>query len=425
MWSRAHAAAGPKRATIGDQRKGCVMPRALLHIVRARRTRTRSFGTVTRCSSWNALRLAVTEGGARADRGAATRQRTRRDERKPGARVTTIDVPLIAPDEVSRRSARHSRPWTLGINAGRRSVGHGHGSDHRHEPASTGRAFAVGIALNLAFVAIEGAYGVRSGSTALLADATHNLSDVLGLMIAWTVSVLAQRKATVHRTYGLRASTILGALANALFLLVVVGGLAWESIHRLREPAATSGPTMIAVAAAGVLVNGVSALMFMRSQKRDANVRAAFLHLLADAAVSLGVVVAGAIIWKTSLAWVDPVTSLAISAVVLIGTWQLLKEAIHLALAGVPPHVDAASVREYLAALPEVCEVHDLHVWALSTTEVALTAHVVMPWTAEPPAFMHALQHELHERFGIDHATVQIEPLASAASCRQAREGAV
>lgn len=305
-------------------------------------------------------------------------------------------------------------------------MSHVHAADHRHATApEMGRAFAVGIGLNVAFVAIEAAYGVMVDSTALLADAVHNLSDVLGLVVAWVVSTLAKRKATARHTYGLRGSTILGALANAVLLLVVVGGLMWEAFNRLGKPEPTQGLTMMAVAAIGVVVNGASALMFLRGGKRDANVRGAFLHLAADAAVSVGVVVAGAIIWKTSWLWVDPAMSLLISVVVLAGTWGLLREALHLALAGVPSHVDAGAVRAYLAALPGICEVHDLHVWAMSTTEVAMTAHVVMTWESEPPSFLRDLERELHERFGIDHSTVQIEPVNAAAACKQAREGAV
>lgn len=304
-------------------------------------------------------------------------------------------------------------------------MAHSHAAEHRSPASATGRAFAIGIGLNLVFVVVEAVYGVLAGSTALLADATHNLSDVLGLAVAWFVSALAKRKATDRRTYGLRSSTILGALANAVFLLVVVGGLAWEAVSRLRAPAPAAGLTMIAVAGIGAVVNGASALLFLHDRKHDANIRGAFLHLLADAAVSVGVVVAGAVILKTGWLWVDPVTSLVISAVILISTWDLLKEALHLALAGVPGHVDAVAVRAYLAALPGVCEVHDLHIWALSTTETALTAHLVMPWDADPPAFLHDLEHELKHRFGIDHTTVQFEPMHAGAICSRTADDAV
>jgi cobalt-zinc-cadmium efflux system protein len=305
-------------------------------------------------------------------------------------------------------------------------MGHVHDGTHRHDAApDMGGAFAVGIGLNLTFVAVEAVFGVLADSTALLADAAHNLSDVLGLAVAWSVSALAKRKATARHTYGLRGSTILGALANAVLLLVVVGGLMWEALTRLSEPDSAHGGTMMAVAAAGVVVNGASALMFLRAGKRDANVRGAFLHLAADAAVSLGVVIAGAVIATTSWFWVDPATSLLISVIVLIGTWGLLREALHLALAGVPSHVDPAAVRSYLERLPGVCGVHDLHIWAMSTTEVAMTVHLVMAWHAEPPTFLPRLDHELHAHFGIDHTTVQIEPLGVHADCRQAADDAV
>lgn len=287
------------------------------------------------------------------------------------------------------------------------------------------RAFAFGIALNVAFVVVESISGVLASSTALLADAVHNLSDVLGLVVAWGASALARRKATPRHTYGLRGSTILGALANALLLVVVVGGLAWEALDRLRDPEPAQGVTMLVVAAFGVLVNGASALLFLRGRKRDANIRGAFLHLLADAAVSLAVVIAGAIIWRTAWLWVDPAASLLISAVVLMSTWGLLKEALHLALSGVPMHVDSLQVRAYLADLPGVCDVHDLHIWPMSTTEVAMTAHLVMPWPAQPPDFLPGIERDLRDRFAIDHATIQVDPLHAGEVCPRTEDDAV
>jgi cobalt-zinc-cadmium efflux system protein len=239
------------------------------------------------------------------------------------------------------------------------------------------------------------------------------------------VSVLAKRKATVRHTYGLRSATILGALANAMLLPAAIGAVSWEAVNRLREPEPAQGLTMLAVAAVGIVINGASALMFLRGQARDANVRAAFLHLTADAAVSVGVVVAGLVIWKTSWAWVDPLASLLISAVVLVGTWDLLRQALHLAVAGVPRHIDLVAVKSYLASLPGVCAVHDLHIWAMSTTEVAMTAHLVMPWTERPPDFLTGLPRELHERFDIDHSTVQIEPLEAEAACPQGGQSTI
>ncbi len=291
--------------------------------------------------------------------------------------------------------------------------GHDHHDHHRDRAATVGdlsRAFAFGVALNLGFVGLEAALGIVARSTALLADAAHNLGDVLGLLLAWGAATLARRAPSRMHTYGLRRSTVLAALANAVLLLAAVGAVAWEAIGRLRVPAEPSGPMMMGVAAAGVAVNGLSALLFRRASQRDANVRGAYLHLLADAAVSAAVVVAGAILWQTGWSWVDPVASLLVSAVVLYGTYRLFRDALHLAMDGVPKHIDLDAVRAYLGALPEVAGVHDLHVWAMSTTEVALTAHLVIHWTERPPAFLEGLEHTLEERFGIAHATVQLEP---------------
>jgi cobalt-zinc-cadmium efflux system protein len=294
---------------------------------------------------------------------------------------------------------------------------------HEHSHPATrendlGRAFALGVALNVGFVVAEAAAGLLAGSTALLADAAHNLSDVLGLLMAWGASTLARRTPSPHHTYGFRRSTILAALANAVFLLAAVGAVAWEAIGRLRTPGAPESTAMIAVAALGVLVNGWSALLFRRAGRGDANVRAAFLHLVADAAVSAGVVLAGVVLWLTGWTWVDPVTSLGVSAVVLFGTWGLFRDAFHLAMDGVPRGIDLEEVRRYLLALPQVATVHDLHVWAMSTTEVALTAHLVMPWGECPPPFLETLDHELETRFGIAHATIQIEPDSRAPCAR-------
>lgn len=294
--------------------------------------------------------------------------------------------------------------------------------DHAHPPVAKpddlGRAFAVGIALNVAFVALEAVFGVIAHSTALLADAAHNLSDVLGLVMAWGASALARRAPSSLHTYGFRRSTVLAALANAVLLLAAVGAVAWEAIGRFRAPAEPQATTMMWVAAAGVLVNGVSALLFHKGSKDDANVRGAFLHLVADAGVSAGVVVAGAVLWRTGWTWVDPFTSLLVSTVVLLGTWGLLRDALHLAMDGVPRNVELEKIRAFLAGLPDVATVHDLHVWAMSTTEVALTAHLVMPWRDRPPAFLAGLEHELGDRFGIAHATVQIDPSETNACAR-------
>jgi len=293
----------------------------------------------------------------------------------------------------------------------------GHDHEHHEEPTAPGRAFALGIALNVGFIVVEAVFGVLAHSTALLADAAHNTSDVLGLGLAWGASVLARRRPSLRHTYGLRASTVLAALTNAVLLLVAVGGVAWEAIRRFGDPGSVEGATVLTVAAAGVVINAASALLFLAGRKRDVNVRAAFVHLAADAGVSLGVVVAGAVIWRTGWSWVDPAASLAISLVVLVGTWELLQEALHLALAGVPEHISFVEVEEYLRNLPGVAEVHDLHIWPMGTTEVALTAHLIMTWPVEPPAFLGELEHELRDRFGVHHATVQVEPLREGAAC--------
>lgn len=282
----------------------------------------------------------------------------------------------------------------------------------------------MGIALNVAFVVTEAGFGVLSRSTALLADAAHNLSDVLGLALAWGATRLAQRRPTSRLTYGMRRSTQLAALASALLLLFAVGGVTWEAVERLSAPPEVEGRTMMIVAAIGVGVNALSALLFLRDQRRDVNVRAAFVHLLADALVSVGVVVAGLALSLTGWRWLDPAVSLVISAVILASTWGVLRESLHLSLDGVPGHIDLEAVRGHLAALPGVREVHDLHVWAMSTTEVALTAHLVLDWPDREPAFLATLEGELERRFGIGHATVQLESCEGGA-CGRAQPGAV
>ena len=302
------------------------------------------------------------------------------------------------------------------------SADHSHAHHHGAAGSTLSRAFAVGVALNVTFVVVEAIYGIAAHSTALLADSAHNASDVLGLGLAWIAASLARRKPSLRHTYGLRASTVLAALTNAVLLLVAVGGVSWEAIRRLVDPDThhVEGLTVLAVAAVGVVINAASALLFLRGRKDDANVRAAFLHLAADAGVSLGVVVAGAAIMKTGWDWLDPAVSLAVSIVVLVSTWELLRDALHLALAGVPSGVNVVAVQDFLQSLPGVCEVHDLHIWPMGTTEVALTAHLVLPWTAQPPSFLQDLEHELKKRFGIDHATVQLEPQDAGTSCELA-----
>jgi cobalt-zinc-cadmium efflux system protein len=300
---------------------------------------------------------------------------------------------------------------------------HAHHHGHSHGARTLSRAFAIGTVLNAAFVVVEVAFGVAAQSVALVADAVHNFGDVLGLGLAWAAARLALRRPSPRRTYGLRRSTILAALANAILLLVSIGGVGWEAVRRLRVGVAEAqGTTMIVVAAVGVVVNGASAAFFAADRKHDANVRGAFLHLVSDAAVSLGVVGAGALVVTTGYAWVDPVASLAVAAAVLWGTWRLLREALDLALDAVPAGIDVDEVRGYLAALPDVSEVHDLHIWAMSTTETALTAHLVMRTTPCSPAFLENACETLEHRFGIHHATLQME---GGAPCAQAPDDVV
>jgi cobalt-zinc-cadmium efflux system protein len=289
------------------------------------------------------------------------------------------------------------------------SHGHGHGHGHSHAPADFGHAFAIGTALNLAFVAVEAAFGIAADSVALLADAGHNLSDVLGLLIAWGAATLAKRPASGRFTYGLKSSSILAALANAILLLVAVGAILWETIRRLADPPPVMADALIWVAAAGIVVNGATALLFLRGRDGDLNVRGAFLHMTVDALVSAGVVVAGLVILWTGLTWIDPVVSLVIVAVILGGTWHLFRDSLGMALNAVPPGIEPGEVSAALAALPGVERVHDLHIWPMSTTESALTAHLVMPGGHPGDAFLTELQHRLDHDFGIGHATVQIE----------------
>lgn len=296
---------------------------------------------------------------------------------------------------------------------------HGHGHSHSHDHASpSGNAFALSIGLNLAFVVVEAGYGFVSGALSLVADAAHNLSDVLGLCLAWGATMLARRKPSRRRTYGLRRSTILAALANALLLLFAVGAVSWEAIGRLRDPQPVAGKTMLVVAAVGVALNGLSALPFLRSKDNDANIRGAFLHLIADAAVSLGVVIAGVAILKTGWNWIDPAVSILVSVFILVSTWSLLRESLDLALDAVPGHIDPEKVHGYLSQLAGVEHVHDLHIWAMSTTEVALTAHLVMREGPSTPAFLAEVGEALREKFKIEHSTLQVEPLGAHEACR-------
>jgi cobalt-zinc-cadmium efflux system protein len=288
-------------------------------------------------------------------------------------------------------------------------MSHEHEHGHPHTPPSYNLVFAVGVALNLGFVAVEVVYGLAANSLALLSDAAHNLSDVFGLLIAWSAFHLGKSLPTKRRTYGLRRSSILAALTNAIVLLIVVGGIVWEAIGRITYAEAVQGSTVIWVAAAGVVINTISALLFVAGRKKDLNINGAFLHMAGDAAVSLGVVVVGLGIYATGWNWLDPATSILISGVIVWSTWGLLRESLALAMDAVPAGIDSHAVEAYLSDLPGVAAVHDLHIWGMSTTEVALTAHLVMP---EPPAddrFLGDVCHELRHRFEIGHVTIQIE----------------
>ena len=296
--------------------------------------------------------------------------------------------------------------------------GHGHApghAGHHHAPATFGRAFAIGAAANAAFVALQVFYGLAANSVALLADAVHNLGDVLGLLIAWGAAVLTQRLPTPRRTYGWGRSSILAALANAVVLLLGCGAIAVEALGRFAHPAPVGAWEVMLVAAAGIVVNGGTALLFMRGRKGDLNVRAAFLHLASDAGVSLGVVLSSALILWTGWLWLDPLTSLGIVVLITWSTWDVMRQSADLAMDAVPAGVDQAAVQAALEALPGVVEVHDLHIWGLSTTRTALTAHLV---AASPdPALVHTACAMLRDRFGLDHATLQVEEGDAAFAC--------
>lgn len=302
---------------------------------------------------------------------------------------------------------------------------HGHGGPgHSHAPARFGKAFAVGILLNTGFVVIEAGYGYASNSMALVADAGHNLSDVLGLLVAWVAAMLVKRAPSARFTYGLRGSSILAALFNAMFLLVAIGAIAWEAVQRFWAPAPVAGTTVMVVAGIGILINGITAWLFASGRKGDLNVKGAFLHMAADTAVSAGVVFAGLVILFTGWWWLDPVISLAIVAVIFWSTWSLLRDSVLLSLDAVPPGVDAAAVTAFLAGQSGVTAIHDLHIWAMSTTETALTCHLVMPDGHPGDEFLHQTTGDLREHYSIGHATLQIETSAAGA-CRLADEQVV
>ena len=284
------------------------------------------------------------------------------------------------------------------------SAGHG----HRHGPASYNAAFAIGIGLNVAFVAVEALYGWKVNSLALLADAGHNLSDVIGLVLAWGGALAGRLRPDARHTYGWKRASILAAFVNALLLLVAMGSLAWEAVHRLPSPQPVEGVTIMVVAGIGIVVNAATALLFMRGSRSDLNLRGAFLHMAADALVSAGVVVAGGLALRFGWNWLDPVASLVIAAVIVIGTWSLFRQSLHLLFDGVPASVDLHAVQALLQGMPGVAQVHDLHVWAMGSSETALTAHLVMPAGGGGDAFLKRATDELHEHFEIGHVTLQV-----------------
>lgn len=299
-----------------------------------------------------------------------------------------------------------SRDHTGGEHSG---SDHGGGGHSHAAPANAGRAFAIGIALNAAIVIVEAVFGFLSHSMALIADAGHNLSDVLGLALSWGASILAARKASDSHTYGLRKASILAALANAMLLLVATGAVLLESIERLWDHTPIDEATVIVVASVAVVINGGSALLFLRGKDDDLNIRSAYLHLAGDAAIALGVVAAGAVIYFTHWYLLDPITSIVVSLLILGATWSLFRQSLALALAAVPQGIDLAKVRAFLEGLPGVANVHDLHVWPISTTETALTAHLSIAKMPVDSAFVRDAAHELHEKFEIGHSTIQLE----------------
>jgi len=294
---------------------------------------------------------------------------------------------------------------------------HRHDHRHTHTPKNFGPMFAIATALNVALVVVQVFYGIVAHSVALLADAGHNFGDALGLVIAWGAHVLARLNPTARYTYGFRSASILAALLNGVILLVATGAIAWEAIGRFFEPSEVAGMTVMIVATVGILINGLSAWLLMSGQKTDLNIRGAFLHMVADAAVSLGVVIAGGLILLTGWNWLDPAVSIAISLVIVWGTWGLLRGAINHSLDAVPAEIDPKQVATFLSGLPGVKGIHDLHVWAMSTTETALTCHLVMPGGHPGDAFLQKVCDQLHHKFEIAHPTIQIE-LADAEACK-------
>mgnify|MGYP001826642069 FL=1 len=290
---------------------------------------------------------------------------------------------------------------------------------HHHAPPDYNRAFAAGVALNVGFVIVEAVFGVLSNSLALLTDAGHNLSDVLGLLLAWGAAALAKRRPSARRTYGYSRATILASLFSGLLLMGAVGAIGWEAVSRLMAPAQPAGKTIMIVAAVGVVINTATALFFLSGKDHDLNIRGAFLHMAADAAVSLGVVASGALIFYLGFNWIDPLISLVIAAVILISTWGLLRDSLNLAVDAVPRGVDPDAVRDYLSTLPGVQAIHDLHIWPMSTTDTALTAHMVMQEFPDSDEYLNDVATVLHERFSSNHPTIQLERHDGEFHCHQ------
>jgi cobalt-zinc-cadmium efflux system protein len=297
------------------------------------------------------------------------------------------------------------------------SAGHHHHPHDHPAPKNFDRAFAIGIGLNLAYVLIEAWYGWKADSLALLADAGHNLSDVIGLVLAWGGALAGRLRPDARHTYGWKRASILAAFINALLLLMAMGALVWEALQRLGDPQPIAGFTVMLVAGIGIIVNTSTAVLFMRGREHDLNIRGAFLHMAADALVSVGVVIAGALVLWLGWNWLDPLVSLAIAAVIVIGTWSLFRQSLHLLFDGVPDSIDLDAVRALLQGLPGVSRVHDLHVWAMGTTEIAMTAHLVMPDGQPDDAFYVHATNALHERFDIDHVTLQVVRVAFTEPC--------
>lgn len=302
---------------------------------------------------------------------------------------------------------------------------HAHHDHHHAPPTGSSLPFAIGIGLNLAFVVVEVVFGVTSHSLALVADAGHNFGDVLGLGLAWGATALATVKPSTRRTFGFRRATIVASAINAAILLFVTGGLTWEAIQRLLSPQPAAGKTMIAVALVGAVINAVSALLFMRDRKSDLNLQAAFAHLAGDAALAVGVAIAGALILVTGKVWLDPAVSIGLAIAIVAGTWSLLRKSMNLMLDAVPDGIDPEDVKKFLAALPAVIEVHDLHIWAMSTTETALTAHLVMPRNSCEPAFLANVCKDLRHKYRIDHSTLQLDPDDAPRPCALAADEVV